>query len=292
MLRYPLHRVVQQKVLTLGAVIVLVTIAGCSGGILGGGGSGTPDWCNQNAFAELSAGAEMDENVSVNVQGMTQREGNQVCQVSYHATETANTMYQQVDLYYNQNGSYAVMVFIDSHGEEITELDVSGMMEGSTTDTGGMTDTTGDTSGTTTGDTSGTTTGDTSSDGDTQTNNANPSPVVATLSYGQTVNGELTEDDGVAGEWRNANADAYEFQGSSGDTVNISMTSDPVDTYLILEGPNGDRVAVNDDHGMSLDSEISYTLQQSGTFTIWATTYTLDSYMGGEGAYTLTLEQQ
>ncbi|WP_144060756.1 PPC domain-containing protein [Salinarchaeum sp. Harcht-Bsk1] len=291
----------QRKLLTLGAVIVLVTMAGCSGGILGGGGgSGTPDWCHQNAFQELSAsGGEMNENVSASVQGMTDREGNDVCQVRYEAPSDSNSMYQRVDLFYNEDQSYVVMVYYDSHGNQVGEVDLSGMVGG--TDSGGTTDdstggTTDDGTDSTTGDSTGGTTDDstggTSDDGDSTTDNSNPSPVVGTLSYGQTVNAELTEDDGVAGEWRDANADAYEFQGSAGDSVVISMTSDPVDTYLILEGPNGERVAVNDDNGYSLDSEINYTLQQSGTYTIWATTFTLDNYAGGEGPYTLTLEQQ
>ena len=69
------------------------------------------------------------------------------------------------------------------------------------------------------------------------------------------------------------------------------------DVVLRTEGAaretlRGERVAVNDDNGYSLDSEINYTLQQSGTYTIWATTFTLDNYAGGEGPYTLTLEQQ
>src|SRR5690606_15776365 len=65
------------------------------------------------------------------------------------------------------------------------------------------------------------------------------------LSYGQTVNGELSDADRTLDD--GSKYDEYTFQGSTGDRVVITMTSSAFDTYLALLGPGGDRVANNDD---------------------------------------------
>lgn len=128
----------------------------------------------------------------------------------------------------------------------------------------------------------------TSGDAGTTPSGQSVAQVEGTLTYGQTVTSELTSSDGVAGEWRSSNADRYQFQGASGDAVRIAMEAELVDTYLILEAPDGTRAAFNDDTGGTLNSEITTTLSQDGTYTIWATSY----YSDDSGRYTLTLEQE
>lgn len=79
----------------------------------------------------------------------------------------------------------------------------------------------------------------------------------------------------------------YSFNGRRGDRIRIRMESPDVDSYLVLEGPEGDWGNQNDDaDDTSLDSELALTLSQTGTYLIYATTY------GGEetGSYTLTTE--
>ncbi|MFC7176698.1 hypothetical protein [Halosegnis marinus] len=62
------------------------------------------------------------------------------------------------------------------------------------------------------------------------------------------------------------------------------MSSEEVDTYLVLVDPDSNVVATDDDGGEGFNSELSYTLESDGEFTIWATTF------GGElGPYTLSL---
>lgn len=96
------------------------------------------------------------------------------------------------------------------------------------------------------------------------------------LSYGQTVQGQLTTGDPTSTSYRGY-YDVYEFQGSTGDVVTITMQSEAGDTYLMLENPNGVVVTENDDGGTTgfLNSRIDgYELGSSGTYRIIATSYT------------------
>lgn len=290
---------VQRKLLTLGAVIVLVTMAGCSGGVLDGdGGSGTPGWCDPSNLQGESGlqtdGQESGGEQSVDSSGMVERNGQSVCRLSSEAPGSA--MYARADVYFTQNLSYYVVEFYDDSGNVIDSLNYSssgaGSVEVDSGDTGGSGDGMGDGN---TGDMgSGDSGGDSDStsgmddDGDTTPSDGSVAQVEGTLTYGQTVTSELTSSDGVAGEWRSSNADRYQFQGASGDAVRIAMEAELVDTYLILEAPDGTRAAFNDDTGGTLNSEITTTLSQDGTYTIWATSY----YSDDSGRYTLTLEQE
>lgn len=84
--------------------------------------------------------------------------------------------------------------------------------------------------------------------------------------------------------------DAYTFNGTSGQSLSITMTatSGSLDTSLILLGPDGRRVADNDDRldGTSTDSLIETTLPETGLYTIISSRY--GQVIGGtEGNYTL-----
>lgn len=76
------------------------------------------------------------------------------------------------------------------------------------------------------------------------------------------------------------------FSGTAGQTVTISLESSAFDTYLILLGPNGDRVAENDDISSgNLNSQITVTLPATGVYRLLANSY--DST--GQGNYTYTV---
>jgi hypothetical protein len=97
---------------------------------------------------------------------------------------------------------------------------------------------------------------------------------VRSIQYGETVTGELDTGDPSG---RRGNYEPITFQGSEGDVVTIDMVSDD-DTYLFLDDPDGNEVASNDDRNIdgeySLDSRIGeYTLEQSGEYTIIATSF-------------------
>lgn len=108
-----------------------------------------------------------------------------------------------------------------------------------------------------------------------------------TLSYGQTINGELTDSDRTLDD--GSKYDEYTFQGAAGDRVVITMTSSSFDTYLALLSAGGERVAQNDDAtDGDTNSQIVFTLPAAGRYTIVANSYEAGSF----GAYALKLEKR
>jgi hypothetical protein len=80
-----------------------------------------------------------------------------------------------------------------------------------------------------------------------------------TIEYGQTVEGELTEDE-IEVE--------YTFMGTEGDVIIAEHISDDYDSYLTLEF-DGDEIASNDDGAGNLDSRIGpFTLEDTGEYTL------------------------
>ena len=63
------------------------------------------------------------------------------------------------------------------------------------------------------------------------------------------------------------------------------MTSTAVDSYLILAGPDGNKIGENDDAAEGNDARIQMVAPSSGTYTVYANTYEA----GETGAYTLTI---
>ncbi|MEM6426693.1 MAG: pre-peptidase C-terminal domain-containing protein [Cyanobacteria bacterium P01_H01_bin.119] len=80
--------------------------------------------------------------------------------------------------------------------------------------------------------------------------------------------------------------DQYRFEGSSGQTVSISMTSEDFDPLLVLLGPDGEEVAMNDDFGGTLNSNIVFTLPTTGTYTVIARSF---SGQGGDYAVSVRI---
>ena len=93
---------------------------------------------------------------------------------------------------------------------------------------------------------------------------------VRNIGYGETVTGRLDDSDPSG---RRGNYEPITFQGSAGDVITIDMVSDG-DTYLILDGPDGNEVIRDDDGGSGFDSRIeAFTLEESGEYTIIATSF-------------------
>ncbi len=117
---------------------------------------------------------------------------------------------------------------------------------------------------------------------DFEANLSNAQPVVSD----QPVRGSITADHKF---------DLYQFEGSAGDVVTISLvrTAGQLDAALFLLDPNGFQIADNDDAvvGESTDSLISeFTLPEDGLYTIIATHYGMQ-YGGTTGAYELTFSR-
>lgn len=97
------------------------------------------------------------------------------------------------------------------------------------------------------------------------------------LEYGQTVEGELTND---------ALFHEYTFVGAAGDTVTITQTSSDFDSYLRLTDADGTTLMTDDDSAGSLNSRIGpYTLPEAGAYTITANSLSSSS----TGRYRLSL---
>ena len=117
---------------------------------------------------------------------------------------------------------------------------------------------------------------------------AGASVPMGAISYGQTVNGVIT-DDSYAQDWT--------FQGNAGDVVTITMidtsADNTLDPFLYLLGPDGSEIASNDDAeadiGLFNSQIVGVTLPASGTYTIRATRFG-ENFGSSTGEYTLTLE--
>lgn len=100
----------------------------------------------------------------------------------------------------------------------------------------------------------------------------NGSPVYERL---DTTDDYLVED--------NSYIDTYSFTGQAGQRVVITMSSQELDSYLILLDASGNSVAQDDDSAGNLDARIEAVLPANGTYTIYANSYGSE----GMGAYTI-----
>jgi hypothetical protein len=80
---------------------------------------------------------------------------------------------------------------------------------------------------------------------------------------------------------------AWALDGEAGERVTISLESDDYDAYLYVFGPGMTETMTNDDGGEGLDSELTVTFPETGTFTIGAGALSA----GSTGAYTLTVTE-
>ena len=104
------------------------------------------------------------------------------------------------------------------------------------------------------------------------------------ISVGDTVTGELTDDEPQATFTLEAEADMI---------VNISLTSDFFDTYLTLEDEDGDVISTNDDASGTNSMIAGASLEEGATYTIIAESYSSHNGSGGEsGEFTLSVSEQ
>lgn len=91
------------------------------------------------------------------------------------------------------------------------------------------------------------------------------------LTAGESPIFELTED--VRFAW-------FYFEGTAESTVDIVLQSDDFDTLLYVFGPDGSRVAVNDDSDNaadgSLNSRVTLEVAEDGNYLVFATRFSFD----------------
>ena len=80
--------------------------------------------------------------------------------------------------------------------------------------------------------------------------------------------------------------DTYTFTGTPGQRIQIDLTSEDFDTYLVLSPPDGEAIQDDDGGGRTGHSRIQADLTEAGTYTVFAT-----SYAAAEtGAYALSFD--
>ena len=101
--------------------------------------------------------------------------------------------------------------------------------------------------------------------------------------YGQQLTDEITDAD-----WQHN----YRFEGEEGDEISIDMATadEDLDPYLVVLGPDGERVAEIDDGSEPPNAYIELTLPETGTYVIVATRF-LEGEGFSEGNYSLVLRE-
>ena len=93
------------------------------------------------------------------------------------------------------------------------------------------------------------------------------------LAFGQAARGRLQQGDGQlrSGEF----SDAFRFLGQAGQRVAIELRSSEFDTYIILRKPDGTQQDNDDDErgNSGTNSRIELTLEETGEFHVYATSY-------------------
>ncbi len=108
---------------------------------------------------------------------------------------------------------------------------------------------------------------------------------VEAIGYGETKAGTLSADDArlSRGEYR----DLYAFDGSTGDSIIVELTSSEFDPYLALIPPDGEQIDNDDADGRQDLSRVSLRLRASGRYRILATSYAAEK----TGSYRLSLRR-
>ena len=106
---------------------------------------------------------------------------------------------------------------------------------------------------------------------------------VANLPVGSSVRSALDDGDGLreTGQYR----DLYVFEGTTGDAVSVSMTSDDFDTFLQVVTPAGEAIDNDDWQGSLSESRVELVLPETGRYRLVATSYRA----GDMGAYELSV---
>jgi hypothetical protein len=119
----------------VGAVVLLAVFAGCTGGGGGGGGSGSVDWC-QSGTIQTIANQQSGGSVSIQSQGMTERDGRDVCRITYETDGETNGEFARMDVFFTENQEYLELVYYDADGNVVGQVDYSGTGSGDGGDDG------------------------------------------------------------------------------------------------------------------------------------------------------------
>lgn len=119
---------------------------------------------------------------------------------------------------------------------------------------------------------------------------ATPALILATLGLAavpvgaqEVREGTLAASDPVFDDADGRVADAYTFSAEAGQFVTVALRSGEFDTFLRVVSPAG-VVRENDDSGSGTDSRLSFLLDETGEWTVYAAAYGADAF----GSYVVT----
>ena len=103
----------------------------------------------------------------------------------------------------------------------------------------------------------------------------------ANIERGQIMRGRLAPGDPRLSD--NSIYHVYNYYGHAGEAITIDVMSDEFDAFAILQDPQGNEVARDDDSGEGTNARIVTTLRQAGLYRIIVNSYAANA----SGAYTL-----
>ncbi len=99
------------------------------------------------------------------------------------------------------------------------------------------------------------------------------------------INGELTAKDDLDKVRQQSYCKVYPVKLQAGNTYQFDLKSTDLDSYLRLEGPDGNQIAEDDDSGGFLNAQIKQDITKSGEYKIIATTFAANA----TGKFTLEI---
>ena len=104
-----------------------------------------------------------------------------------------------------------------------------------------------------------------------------------TIVAGASLNGQLDSSDVLRDD--GTYTDGFFYDGQEGETITVTMRSPDVDSWLVIDDPDGPLSQHDDDSGGGHDSRLTITLPHAGRYLILAN----DVAKGSTGNYTLSL---
>jgi hypothetical protein len=101
---------------------------------------------------------------------------------------------------------------------------------------------------------------------------------------GDHVEEALTTRDAILAEGEEQFLDVYYVYGQQGETITLDLTATAFDPVLLVDGPDGERIAVDDDGGDGWNARLTITLPTTGDYSIGVT-----SLRRAVGAYDLAV---
>lgn len=128
--------------LRIMGILIIVVLAGCTGGFGGGaggggataadgssngngganGGAASAEWCPEGT-AQSFANPESGEQVSMEIRGIVERDGRDVCHAVWETNDNEGDV-QKIEMFYTEDRGYHVMIMYDGNGNVVEEFEM------------------------------------------------------------------------------------------------------------------------------------------------------------------------